>query len=236
MRHVDVVELTPAAIALRLADVAAHHVGQNRRTEILHAGHHVEPLLSDFPLILQRQQQVVDQRLDPLVQVAFVGVAKILDLLERQQRLAHLPDAREQWLFALRHPGEVRLDRVEHRRERLDQIAAEIVPNRHRVDHDLAALRPFGPFLRRAAGDKRRAFHQRRQLVVLPRDGPLGKDNQQTPGLDQDVDRRADRRPVHPLAIDAKRAHAADHERREPVLFEQVPTRHGIQMPLHLAR
>jgi hypothetical protein len=65
--------------------------------------------------------------------------------------------------------------------------------------------------------------------VIGARHHSLGKDNQRPASVLNDIDRRIDRLPVHPFAIDAKGAAHPRHPGREAALHKEVPTADGMQ-------
>ena len=116
------------------------------------------------------------------------------------------------------------------------EIALEEVANRHGVNDDAAGAGDLLATLRGGAGDERGAVHQRHQFVVVARDGAFGEDHQRSLAVDEDVDRRVDRLPIDPFAIDAERPDAAEHEAAQPAFHEQMPRRHRVEVALGDAR
>ena len=75
----------------------------------------------------------------------------------------------------------MRLDLVENGRQRLLQIAAKVVPDRHRLNDDLPGSIELRAALCGRSGHERHPVHQGHQLVVVLRHGSFWEDDQWPP-------------------------------------------------------
>ncbi len=202
--EVHVGQLIPAAIAFVLADLTRDHVTNNRSAELLHPGNDVRFGSPGKPLGFQRNEDLVDQSVQPCGDVPLLWLAEILDLFEPKQGLPNPVDPGHTVGLASRTPRQTLFNGVERFMKSGVNVAFEVVADRDRVNDRLSRWRLGSPFLCRRACDEGDAIHQCHQTIVRSRDHTLRKDHQWPLRLGQDIRTRLQRLAVQSLAIHAE--------------------------------
>ena len=227
LRQIDVRQLLPAAAPLGFVDSFRHHVGQDRPSQRLDSLENVRVALALEPLLLERHEEVIDEPRDARRDVSFLRLDLIFELLQRQQRFADLDDTILHRLAGLRPPRQSPFDVFEHRVDRRFEAAEKEIPNRHRVQHDLAQ-RLLRPLLRRVPRDERRAIHQVIEMVVRSRDHAFREQDEGALRLHQNPDRTLQGLAIHAFAVHAEDADVLQQPPLEAALHEEMPARHDV--------
>src|SRR5687768_16069900 len=125
LSDIDVGQVQPATLPLGVGDGVVDHVGQDGGAEALDAGDDVRLARTFQPFPFQGIEDRIQQVVEALAEIPGLGLAHVLDFLERDEPAADAEDALLERQVRPPAPAQAVLDLVEHWGDGLVDVAVE---------------------------------------------------------------------------------------------------------------